>query len=104
MSLQEEYREIISRVMSRMPIGKSGFGIARELLTIQINQSQPQGMTREEAEMWAQEKQRGLDDWDRELETDGSVTCAGGSLIQTPISEAIPESLPTETYTQLPLI
>jgi len=99
MTTQEEYRQMISRVMSRARLGSS-----REVLTILINQVQPQGMTREEGDLWREEKRNGLDDWDRELETGGSVTCSGGSLIRTPVSSATPESLPGETFTQIPLL
>lgn len=99
MTLQEEYRQMISRVMSQARIG-----CTREVLTILINQIQPQGMTREEGDWWREEKYRGLDDWDRELPTDGSTECSGGSLIQTPVSSATPESLPVEKFTQLPLL
>jgi hypothetical protein len=99
MTTRETYRQTISRVMSQARIGAS-----REVLTILINQVQPQGMTLEERGWWGEEKQNGLDDWERELETDGSVTCSGGSLVQGPISSAAPESLASEKFTQLPLL
>lgn len=104
MSPTQSYRDatrlLITRIMSGVPVSAS-----KEHLEILLRNAMPQYRSPLSIEAWNLEKNIAVAEWNQDLPGVASTQpCAGGPLISTPISCAVPEPLPSKNFKQQPLL